>query len=93
MNINFPPVDEQYIKSQVELGFYGNATEMVRDAIRRLREEDERRKAFVAAVRLGEEDIAAGRVKPYTPELFETIKRNALKKFADGTEPDPDVLP
>jgi antitoxin ParD1/3/4 len=40
MNINFPSVDENYIKRMVEDGFYSNATELVRDAVRRMREQD-----------------------------------------------------
>ncbi|KAF0101739.1 MAG: hypothetical protein FD163_1196 [Hyphomonadaceae bacterium] len=40
MNINFPPVDEKFIKSKIENGYYSNATELVRDAVRRLREKD-----------------------------------------------------
>ncbi len=40
MNVNFPPVDEAYIKAKVADGFYSNATELVRDAVRRLRELD-----------------------------------------------------
>ena len=41
MHINFPAVGETYIKQQVESGFYSNATELVRDAVRRMREADE----------------------------------------------------
>jgi antitoxin ParD1/3/4 len=36
MHINLSPEMEQYIKSKVESGFYGNATEVIRDAIRRM---------------------------------------------------------
>ena len=32
MNINFPPVDESYIKAKIADGFYSNAAELVRDA-------------------------------------------------------------
>jgi len=38
MNINFPPVDKSYIKAKVKSGFYANATELIRDAVRRMRE-------------------------------------------------------
>ena len=36
MNINFPPVDERYVKAKINDGFYSNATELVRDAVRRM---------------------------------------------------------
>ena len=41
MNIMFPPVDNSYIKAKVRDGFYSNATELVRDTVRRLREFDD----------------------------------------------------
>ena len=42
MHINLSPEMEQYIKSKVSSGFYGNATEVIRDAIRRMQAEEER---------------------------------------------------
>ena len=43
MHIRFAEIDEGFIKSQVESGFYTNETEVVRDAVRRLREEQQAR--------------------------------------------------
>ena len=93
MNIHFPSVDETYIKQKVAAGFYSNATELVRDAVRRLREADEQRQALLAAVQVGDDQIARGEYRPYTPELFEEIKRNARDKVKRGHQPNPDVLP
>jgi antitoxin ParD1/3/4 len=93
MNINFPAVDETYIKQKVESGFYSNVTELVRDAVRRMREADEQRQAFLAAAQIGDEQIARGQYRVYTPELFEEIKRNAPDKVKRGHQPNPDVLP
>lgn len=90
MNIQFPSADEAYIKQQVESGFYSNATELVRDAVRRLREEQERRATLLAAVQVGEE---RGGYRPYTPEVFEEIKHNARAKARRGHQAHPDVLP
>lgn len=64
MNINFPPVDDGYIKAKVESGYYSNATEMVRDAVRRMREQDDRHNRLLAALEIGERDIAAGHTVP-----------------------------
>ena len=36
MHVNLPPEMESFIKSKVAGGFYGNATEVIRDAIRRM---------------------------------------------------------
>jgi antitoxin ParD1/3/4 len=79
MNINFPPVDEAFIKSKVDSGYYSNATEVIRDAVRRLREEDERRQRLLTALRLGEEQIARGETVIYTPELLDRLAEEAIQ--------------
>jgi antitoxin ParD1/3/4 len=40
MHINLSEEMERYIKSKVSTGFYGNATEVIRDAIRRMQASD-----------------------------------------------------
>ena len=71
MHVRFSEVDEHYIKSKVESGFYTSENEVVRDAVRRMREEDERIARFQAAVRLGDEQIARGETVPYSKELMD----------------------
>ncbi|HZV33703.1 MAG TPA: type II toxin-antitoxin system ParD family antitoxin [Verrucomicrobiae bacterium] len=93
MNINFPPVDEGYIKAKVEGGYYSNATEMVRDAIRRMREQDDQHARLLAALEIGERDITAGRTVPYTPDLLKQIEREARKHTANKRQAHPDVIP
>jgi hypothetical protein len=44
-------------------------------------------------VQIGDEQIARGEYRVYTPELFEEIKRNARDKVKRGHQPNPDVLP
>jgi antitoxin ParD1/3/4 len=79
MNVNFPPVDEGYIKAKVADGFYSNATELVRDAVRRLREQDDRDYAsLIAALELGEQDIRESRVSEYTPGRAQDIAREVM---------------
>ncbi len=61
MNVVFPPVDESYIKAKIDDGFYSNATELVRDAVRRLREQDDGKYArLMAALEVGEQAIREG---------------------------------
>lgn len=94
MNINFAPVDENYIKAKVESGFYSNATELVRDAVRRLRERDDGSYTrLMAALEEGERAVREGRVVPYTPELFDECENNAIRMLEEGLEPNPDVCP
>jgi antitoxin ParD1/3/4 len=94
MNIIFSEVDESYIRHKVESGYYSNATEMVRDAVRRLREQDEQFVRLLVALELGERDIAEERTKSYTPQLLEDIKQRALTKARNGEQVKrSDVIP
>jgi antitoxin ParD1/3/4 len=94
MNIDFPLVDDGYIKGQVQSGFYTNATELVRDAVRRMREADEaKRQRLLRALEIGEADIAAGRTTPYTSELLAQIEADARRHAAEARKPNPDVTP
>lgn len=95
MNINFPSVDESYIKAKVAAGFYSNAAEVVRDAVRRLREQDDNLLSarLRAALEAGEQAIREGRAAPYTPELLDRIEREARLQAAEGRKPNPDVCP
>jgi len=94
MNIVFSEVDESYIRHKVGSGYYSNATELVRDAVRRLREHDEQFVRLLVALELGERDIAEGQTKPYTPQLLEEIKQRALTRAKNGEHVKrPDVIP
>ena len=92
MNIIFPPVDNGYIKTKVESGYYSNATEMVRDAVRRMREQDDQHGRLLAALEIGERDIAAGRTVAYTPDLLNQIEQEARLHAAKKRRPNPDVI-
>ena len=92
MNINFPPVDAGYIKTMVESGYYSNATEMVRDAVRRMREQDDHYGRLLAALEIGERDITAGRTVPYTPDLLKQIEQEARTHAANNRPTNPDVI-
>lgn len=88
MNINFPPVDEKFIKSKIEEGYYSNATELVRDAVRRLREKDAADLSqLFEALEKGENSIARGKTKPYTRELLAQIEANALQATSKDMKP------
>jgi antitoxin ParD1/3/4 len=93
VNINFAPVDEAFIKQSVDGGLYSNANELVRDAVRRLRESEERHAELLAALQLGEADIAHGRTRPYSRELVQNARERALNRAAAGETPRSDVTP
>lgn len=93
LHINLSKEMEAFIRSKVESGFYGNATEVIRDAIRRLQEDDARLTAFRAAVAEGVADYEAGRVIEYTPELMDQLMNEALEGAHNGEPIDPHVHP
>jgi antitoxin ParD1/3/4 len=94
MHVRLSEVDENYIKGKVESGFYTSENEVVRDAVRRMREEEERIARFQAAVRIGDEQIARGDTVPYSKELMEHIGQRAVQRAKQGKPIDnPDVLP
>ena len=94
MNVGFPKVDENYIKSQVENGYFANETEVVRDAIRAKREAEERQENFRAAIKLGAEQAALGKGVPFTDELMDNIEETAIKNAENGKAiNNPDVIP
>jgi antitoxin ParD1/3/4 len=63
-HINLSPEMEQYLRGKVSAGFYSNASEVVRHAIRRMGEEDEKLAALRAAVAIGDEQLAVARGRP-----------------------------
>jgi len=93
MHINLSTEMEQYLQSKVGTGFYSNASEVVRDAIRRMREEDEKLAALRAAVQVGDDQLERGEGAPYTPDRLETITAKAFSNSRHGKKVSPDVAP
>ena len=94
MHIRFANVDDDFIKAEVQSGFYTNETELVRDAVRRMREEKERAKRFQEAVAKGIQAVERGETVAFTQDLLQEIKQEAIRKAQNG-EPysSTDVLP
>jgi antitoxin ParD1/3/4 len=94
MNIIFPSVDEHYIKTKVQEGFYSNATELVRDAVRRLREKDDTAEHILLnALKEGEIAIREGHFRPYTPQLLKELEQQARKNVKNNKPLNPHVCP
>ncbi|AFY70031.1 hypothetical protein Pse7367_1752 [Thalassoporum mexicanum PCC 7367] len=84
MHIRFAEVDEKFIKSQIEDGFYTNETELVRDAVRKMRETQERKAQFLAAVQLGMDQADRGETVAYSDDLMDQIAQRATARVAAG---------
>jgi antitoxin ParD1/3/4 len=92
MHINLSPEMEGYIKAKVGTGFYGNATEVIRDAIRRMQASEQQIAAFQAAVAKGDAELDRGEGAEFTPELVTSMTQNALKDMHTGKAIDPEVM-
>jgi antitoxin ParD1/3/4 len=93
MHVNLSPEMESYIKGKVGSGFYGNATEVIRDAIRRMQADEERAAAFRHAVAQGEVQLDRGEGKEYTAKRLDELVETARENLRSGKPIDPDVLP
>lgn len=72
MNVSLTPALEKLVQQKVDSGLYNNASEVVREALRLLKETEDIRRAKLnrlrAALAKGEADVAAGRVTVLSDE-------------------------
>lgn len=92
MNVSLTPQLEEMVRSKVASGRYGNASEVIREALRLLEDYD-RYESFRAAVAVGYEQAERGELLAWTPELRAEIMQSVEQKARDGHRPNPDVLP
>lgn len=93
MHVNLSPEMEGFIKSKVSGGFYGNATEVIRDAIRRMQAEESRIAAWQAAIAKGDVQLNRGEGIAYTPDVLKEITESAIGAMNSSEPMDPDALP
>ena len=93
MHVKLSPELEGFIKTKVASGFYGNATEVIRDAIRRMQAEDIRLAAWRAAIKTGDDQLDRGEGVEYTPEMLGDITKSAVQAMHSDQPIDVDVGP
>ena len=93
MHVNLGEKMEDFIRAKVAEGMYGNHTEVIRDAVRRLQAEEARVAAWQAATKVGEDQLIAGQGVPYTPDTMKRLQKRAGAAVASGKPLNPDVLP
>ena len=62
MNVSLTPELERFVGEKVESGLYNNASEVVREGLRLLKEQDEIRLRWREQIERGSLDAQAGRV-------------------------------
>ena len=92
MHINLSPEMEQYIKSKVGSGFYGNATEVIRDAVRRMQAAERHMAAFQMAIEKGDAQLVRGEGVAYNQALMASIAQTALQEDHSAPAINPDVV-
>jgi antitoxin ParD1/3/4 len=88
MNIYFGEHFDKFVRDQIATGRYANASEVVRDGVRRL-EDDLKLQELRRLIARAEEDIANGNTSEWTPELKEQIRQQAIEASRQG-RPIPD---
>lgn len=74
MNVSLGDTFDAYVRSQVDSGQYGNASEVIREALRLKMQADEERAAKLAALRAditeAREQVRRGEVVEITADAF-----------------------
>ena len=60
MNVSLTPELEKFVDNKVESGLYNNASEVVREGLRLLKEHDELRKKYAAQIERGWQQAQRG---------------------------------
>lgn len=80
MNVNLTPQLEEMIKNKVSSGLYGSASEVVREALRLMEEQDRFRAAKLEQLRRDiHQGFESGESTPWNPE---EIKQEGRKRRA-----------
>ena len=88
MNVNLTPHLEEMVRQKVNSGLYTSASEVVREALRLMDEQDQLRAAKLAQLR---EDVRAGLDSgPATAWDAENVKREG-RAIDTVFDPEPDV--
>jgi len=80
MNVSLTPELEQMVNERVRSGLYQTASEVVREALRLLKQRDEDRAALRADVRSGLAQLDLGQGRAFTPESVDGLAARVKKR-------------
>ncbi len=85
MNVSLPPHLEAIVRRKVDSGLYGDADDVIRDALQLLDERDELRwEQLRAEIRKGLNQLERGEGVEWTTELLERLKQEAAENARLG---------
>jgi len=86
---------EKFIQNEIKAGLYSNATELVRDALRHMHDDNERRRIehIHALIAVGEEQIKTGKTVRYHSNLLNQITQEALVEAKIGKPIKDEIKP
>lgn len=96
MHLNLGSELNNFIEGQVDSGLYGNATEVIRDALRHMKDyqEAKRLESIRALLAVGEEQIASGKTVSYkSPDLLNRLTEEAIQNSKKGKSVKDEVKP
>ncbi len=71
MNVSLPDLMKKWVEDQVKSGHYSNASDYVRDLIRRDQEYHERRETLIKALIAGEDSDVS---EPTLDDIWQSVK-------------------
>ncbi len=84
MNVSLPERLEEWIHQKVSSGLYQSASEVVREALRLLREQEElrelRRQELRSQVQEGIDQLDRGEARPFDQTLISEVKKAGRRK-------------
>lgn len=93
MNVSLTPQLETLIRQKVETGRYNNASEVVREALRLLDDQDKRDAWLRSKIVVAEQQVTDGRVTEESDAMWKEIDREVDERLHRGDRPNPDVCP
>ncbi len=85
MHVSLTERLREFVKEKVESGFYNNSSEVIREALRLMAQEDQLHKIKLdrlrEAVRIGDEQLARGEYSPRTIDDIITDNEASVRKI------------
>ncbi|MGR3318587.1 MAG: type II toxin-antitoxin system ParD family antitoxin [Candidatus Anammoxibacter sp.] len=95
MHLNLGDPYEKFIQREIKAGLYSNATELIRDALRRMQEKKESRRIehIHALIAEGESQIKQGLGIPYKDDFMDNAMKRAIDNHKTGKPVKDEIKP